>query len=41
MLYTLNSEESWAEALAHGVDGVITDEPSALDGWLAETAPGT
>lgn len=41
MLYTLNSEERWGEALAHGVDGIITDEPSALDGWLAQTAPGT
>ncbi|GAA1704109.1 glycerophosphodiester phosphodiesterase [Microcella alkalica] len=41
MLYTLNSEESWSEALAYGVDGVVTDEPSALDDWLAATAPGT
>jgi glycerophosphoryl diester phosphodiesterase len=41
MLYTLNSEERWGEALSYGVDGIITDEPSALDGWLAQTAPGT
>jgi glycerophosphoryl diester phosphodiesterase len=41
LLYTLNSQESWSEALAHGVDGIVTDKPSALDGWLAETAPGT
>lgn len=41
MLYTLNSEERWSEALSYGVDGIVTDEPSALDGWLAETAPGT
>jgi len=41
MLYTLNSEERWSEALSYGVDGIITDEPSALDDWLAATAPGT
>lgn len=41
LLYTLNSEERWTEALSYGVDGIITDEPSALDGWLAQTAPGT
>jgi len=41
LLYTLNEQESWAEALAMGVDGIITDTPSSLDGWLADTAPGT
>ena len=41
LLYTLNSEERWGEALALGVDGIITDKPSTLDSWLAETAPGT
>ena len=41
LLYTLNSEERWSEALAHGVDGIVTDEPSELDAWLANTAPGT
>ena len=41
LLYTLNEEASWAEALAMGVDGIITDAPSSLDGWLADTAPGT
>jgi glycerophosphoryl diester phosphodiesterase len=41
LLYTLNSEERWSEALALGVDGILTDEPSDLDAWLAETAPGT
>jgi len=24
-----------------GVDGIITDQPSDLDAWLAVTAPGT
>ena len=41
LLYTLNSEERWSEALELGVDGILTDEPSSLDAWLAETAPGT
>lgn len=41
LLYTLNSEDRWGEALAHGVDVVVTDKPSALDHWIADTAPGT
>ncbi|MHA6696069.1 glycerophosphodiester phosphodiesterase [Homoserinimonas sp. A520] len=41
LLYTLNQKQSWRSALALGVDGIITDQPSALDSWLAATAPGT
>ncbi|MFU8945813.1 glycerophosphodiester phosphodiesterase [Mycetocola zhadangensis] len=41
MVYTLNSVATWAEARALGVDGIITDKPSSLDVWLADTAPGT
>lgn len=41
LCYTLNSEQSWAEVQALGVDGIITDTPSDLDGWLAANAPGT
>jgi len=41
LVYTLNSEDRWGEALAWGVDGIVTDEPSALDAWIAATAPGT
>lgn len=41
LLYTLNSEDRWGEALERGIDGIITDEPSALDEWIAATAPGT
>ena len=41
MVYTLNSTETWAQARALGVDGIITDKPSKLDRWLADTAPGT
>ncbi len=35
LLYTLNDSTTWAEALALGVDGVITDRPDELDTWLA------
>lgn len=41
LLYTLNKKQSWRSALSLGVDGIITDKPSALDTWLAATAPGT
>lgn len=41
LLYTLNSEKRWREATAYGVDGIVTDKPSRLDDWLAQTAPGT
>jgi glycerophosphoryl diester phosphodiesterase len=41
ILYTLNKKGKWSDALALGVDGIITDKPSSLDNWLAENAPGT
>jgi glycerophosphoryl diester phosphodiesterase len=41
LLYTLNTKGRWSEALALGVDGIVTDKPSVLDRWLAATAPGT
>lgn len=41
LCYTLNSHERWQEVGELGVDGIITDEPSELDEWLAVTAPGT
>jgi len=41
LCYTLNSHERWQEVSALGVDGIITDQPSELDEWLAVTAPGT
>ncbi len=41
LLYTLNNEDRWSKALAYGVDGIVTDEPSALDEWIAASAPGT
>jgi glycerophosphoryl diester phosphodiesterase len=48
LAYTLNSENAWSEAIALGVDGIITDKPTELDEWVAtdgdlantvETAP--
>jgi glycerophosphoryl diester phosphodiesterase len=41
LVYTLNEETHWSQMRAYGVDGIITDLPSELDGWLARTAPGT
>jgi len=41
LCYTLNTHERWEEVSALGVDGIITDQPSELDQWLAVTAPGT
>ena len=40
LLYTLNNKDSWSEAVALGVDGLITDKPVKLDGWLARAASG-
>ncbi|WP_350347076.1 glycerophosphodiester phosphodiesterase family protein [Agromyces sp. G08B096] len=41
LCYTLNTDDDWAAVSALGVDGIITDQPSELDAWLAVTAPGT
>ncbi len=41
LCYTLNSHDRWQEVSELGVDGIITDQPSDLDAWLAVTAPGT
>lgn len=40
LLYTLNSTDDWSAAVSLGVDGIITDKPSALDQWLSTAAPG-
>lgn len=34
LLYTLNDEEAWRAAIDLGVDGLITDRPDELGGWL-------
>ena len=39
LVYTLNSSQRWEEALAFGVDGIITDKPRKLGGWIAEPRP--
>lgn len=36
--YTLNTQQSWAEARALGVDGIITDTPVELGGWQLGSA---
>lgn len=41
LCYTLNTHDHWQAVSALGVDGIITDQPSELDEWLAVTAPGT
>ncbi|GAA1059732.1 glycerophosphodiester phosphodiesterase [Agromyces bracchium] len=41
LCYTLNSQDRWQEVSALGVDGIITDQPSDLDAWIASTSPGT
>jgi glycerophosphoryl diester phosphodiesterase len=41
LCYTLNTQDHWQAVSALGVDGIITDQPSELDEWLAVTAPGT
>lgn len=41
LCYTLNSRERWQEVSELGVDGIITDQPSDLDMWIAVTSPGT
>ncbi|MFS0705694.1 glycerophosphodiester phosphodiesterase [Cellulomonas sp. 179-A 9B4 NHS] len=38
-VWTLNEPEHWAAAVALGVDGVITDRPDRLAGWLAARVP--
>lgn len=37
LAYTLNREDTWAGALALGVDGIITDHTADLGTWLART----
>ena len=41
LCYTLNTQDTWEQVSALGVDGIITDQPSDLDAWIAMTAPGT
>ncbi|GAA3801388.1 glycerophosphodiester phosphodiesterase [Cellulomonas soli] len=35
MVWTLDEDVHWAAAVAAGVDGIITDRPDRLAGWLA------
>lgn len=38
MVWTLNEPEHWEAAVRLGVDGIITDRPDRLVGWLAREA---
>jgi glycerophosphoryl diester phosphodiesterase len=38
MVWTLNEPEHWEAAVRLGVDGIITDRPDRLVGWLAASA---
>lgn len=38
-VWTLDEPEHWAAAVALGVDGIITNRPDRLAGWLAARAP--
>ena len=38
LLYTLNRKDRWTEALALGVDGIVTDTAAGLDSWQVSTA---
>ncbi len=35
LIYTLNDEAAWEQAISLGADGVITDRPETLSAWLA------
>jgi glycerophosphoryl diester phosphodiesterase len=37
--YTVNDEAGWARMVAAGVDGIITDDPPELLGWLRARRP--
>ncbi|MGV8877372.1 MAG: glycerophosphodiester phosphodiesterase [Rhodoglobus sp.] len=34
LVYTLNESDNWAEAIALGVDGIVTDRPAELGLWI-------
>jgi glycerophosphoryl diester phosphodiesterase len=38
LIYTLNDEDGWEQAVALGVDGIITDRAAQLSTWLEQRA---
>lgn len=34
LVYTLNSKKRWVQATGFGVDGIVTDKPASLAGWI-------
>lgn len=41
LLYTLNTEKRWRDALDWGIDGIVTDDCAALGTWISEAKPET
>lgn len=41
LVWTLNEPDQWSAAAELGVDGIITDRPDRLAGWLAAHVPAT
>ena len=39
LVYTLNDEKTWSNAISLGVDGIITDSPTELERWLDGASP--
>ena len=37
VVYTFNEDSEWREAIAIGVDGIVTDRPETLAAWLASS----
>jgi glycerophosphoryl diester phosphodiesterase len=38
VVYTLNHDRQWAEMTELGVDGIVTDDPTALSQWQRASA---
>ncbi|MBH0055242.1 hypothetical protein I6E74_13805 [Salinibacterium sp. SWN139] len=36
LIYTLNDSDTWSDAVALGVDGIVTDRPAELGTWIAK-----
>ncbi|MBH0010366.1 glycerophosphodiester phosphodiesterase family protein [Salinibacterium sp. SWN1162] len=41
LIYTLNDTDTWTDAVALGVDGIITDRPAELGTWIAQEVSGS
>ncbi|MBH0131521.1 glycerophosphodiester phosphodiesterase family protein [Salinibacterium sp. NK8237] len=41
LIYTLNDSDTWSDAVALGVDGIVTDRPAELGTWIAQEVVDT